>query len=191
MKLQAVVLVALLFTPALVSATDKDFYIGASLGEEIFLASDRSMPGADVEGRSYKLFGGLNFGNHFAIELAYHDLGKQVCCADNVADAGYDVDIDGYSANLLARLPVKRFEFFAKLGYLFWDQHGRWITVVGPQPYSNGGNDLMAGAGVEFNMTDHLAVRLEWEHFLMNADEPPFLFEENGDAFSLGILFEF
>lgn len=190
MKLRVVVLIAVLFSPIFVAATDTGIYVGGSVGEEISFISSVYGQGADVDGRSFKLFGGVDIGEYFAVELAYHDLGDRNCCWYGAADYDARIKLDGYSASVLAKLPVSRFDLFAKVGYLFWDQGGSVFGIEGERyPYSDDGSDFMAGVGVEFNLTDHFAVRAEWEY--INIDNELFYMDDHDDTFSLGVRYTF
>ena len=125
MKVQVAVLVAMTIASTAVYAVEKCFYVGGSVGEEADLASfptDLLPPDVEVfaEDRAYKFFGGLQLGDHLGVELAYHDFGTQTCCRAVLTDLnfGFVIDVDGYSAALVARLPVRRFAFFGKLFFL-------------------------------------------------------------------------
>ncbi|MCP4658391.1 MAG: porin family protein [bacterium] len=181
MRKQAALLVVLLIAPTAAFAAETHFYFGGSLGEKAVLFESSEFD-ADVDDQPYKLFGGLGLGDHLGFELAYHDFATQVCCA-GVADYGYVLDVDGYSAAVVAKLPVRRFALFGKLGYLLWDEDGERISIAGPESVSRDGGDLMGGAGATFSITDHFAARLEWETFKFDDD--------NADAFSAGIQYRF
>jgi opacity protein-like surface antigen len=190
MKLQAVVLIVYLFSPVVVSAAETEIYVGASLGEKVSFIMPVYRPGSEVEDQSFSLFGGIDIGEYFAVELAYHDLGRRYCCWYGAADIGGGLDLDGYSASVIAKVPVRRFDLFAKVGYLFWDHSGNVLSIEGPVPFFDDGSDLMLGVGVDFNLTDHFALRAQWEYFGIDP-EPLFYLDEHGDAFSLGICYSF
>jgi opacity protein-like surface antigen len=188
---QTAFLVAVFVAPNLVSAIDRGFCVGASVGEKVTLESNVApSPGAGVEDRSYKLCGGMDIGKHLAVELAHHDLGTQHCCDASVADWGYRIDVVSYSASVLAKLPIGRCDLFATLGYRFWDESGSVVTIAGPQPYSEHPSDLVAGAGADLRMTDHLAVRVEWEYFRRETDRWNVIGGDD-DAWFAGLRYEF
>jgi opacity protein-like surface antigen len=188
MRNGAVLLLVLLVAPSLVSAGERGFYLGGALGEKVSLTSELNLT-TSVDDRSYKLFGGYYLGRHFAIELARHDLGTQVCCAEPVLDAGYALEIDAYSLNLVGKLPVHRFDLFAKVGYLFWDRSGTAMTLGGPIRLSEHGRDLMSGVGADINLSNRFAVRLEWEYYDFDFDSMVRL-EEDADSFFIGVRFK-
>jgi hypothetical protein len=187
MRKEGFLLLALLVAPGLVSAGERGFYLGGALGEKVSLTSEPFFT-ASVEDRSYKLFAGYYLGRHFAVELAKLDLGTQVCCAEPILDGGYAVEIDAYSLNLVAKLPVHRFDLFAKAGYLFWDEGGTAMTWGGPMRLSEHGRDLMTGVGADINLSNRFAVRLEWEYYDFDFDGMVRL-EEDADSFFIGVRF--
>lgn len=190
MRKQAALVVALMIASTAVDAAEKRIYLGGTVGEEVTVDADFSGLGVVAEDRSYKLFGGLSLGDHFAVELAYHDFGARTCCRPEVADFGFDVALDGYSAAFVARYPVRRFDLFAKLGYLVWEEDGELITIAGPQSYSADGSDPMAGAGTVFRATDHFGLRLEWEYFELDGIGPGAV-DDAVDVFSGGVQYKF
>ncbi len=200
MKVQVAVLAAMTIAATAAYAVEKHFYVGGSAGEEATLASfptDVMPPDVEVfaEDRAYKFFGGLQLGDHLGLELAYHDFGSQTCCRAVLTDLnfGFVINVDGYSAALVARLPVHRFALFGKLGYLLWDADGEVFQVwpARTDPYSSDGGAPMAGVGSEFRMTNHLGVRLEWEYFDFEDAGPAAAVFEEVSIFSAGIQYRF
>jgi hypothetical protein len=186
-----VFILAALATPNLVSALERDFYLGASLGEKVTLdIEEENWPGTETDDRSFKLLAGVDIGDYLAVELAYLDLGTHSCCSSVVADWGYVIDVDGYTVSLLGKLPIERFELFARVGYGFWDQSGFVVTIGGQQPFSEHPKDFVAGAGADFNLNDHFAVRAEWEYFKLESGEWHAL-DDAGDSFFIGLQYEF
>ncbi|MCP4661288.1 MAG: outer membrane beta-barrel protein [bacterium] len=200
MRMQVAILVAMTIASTAAHAVEKHFYFGGSIGEEADLVSfptDVVPPDVAVraEDRVVKFFGGLHLGDHLGVELAYHDFGAQNCCSSILSSPnfGFDINVDGYSAAFVARLPVRRFAFFGKLGYLFWDADGRLYRMWPPRtdPYSADGSAPMAGAGTEFSVTNHLGVRLEWEYFDFDDAAPYEAVYEEISMLSAGIQYRF
>jgi hypothetical protein len=174
----------LLLLPALASAasaTPLNFYLGASLGEEV--VAETGDPSFDVSGDSaYKVFAGLKLGRILGVEVAYHDFGTQVCCP-NVADYGFNLDVDGLSAAGVVGLSISRVNLFAKLGVFSWNEDGFFDGLIGRIDVSDDGQDLMGGVGAAVKLTDHFAVRAAWEYFEFAGSDVDFV--------SLGVEYKF
>ncbi len=181
LKRAALVVVLLLLVPVVASAGPLNFYLGASLGEEVTANADD--PSFDISGDSpYKIFGGLKLGRIFGVEVAYHDFGTQVCCP-GLSDAGFRLDVDGVSAAGVLGISIRRLNLFAKLGVFSWNEDGVFETIAGLVEVSEDGQDLMGGVGAAFKITDHFSVRAEWEYFEVAGDDVDFL--------SLGVEYKF
>lgn len=174
-------LLLLVLLPVAASAGPLNFYVGGSLGQEASL--NVGQENFDVNGSSpYKIFAGLKVGRLFGVEVAYHDFGSQVCCP-NIADAGFDLDVDGFSAAGVLGLSITRLNLFAKLGVFSWNEAGFLDSLAGRIDVSDDGQDLMGGLGASLKLTDHFSVRAEWEYFEVSGDDIKFL--------SLGVEYKF
>ncbi|MCZ6506726.1 MAG: hypothetical protein O7A04_01575, partial [Acidobacteria bacterium] len=118
---------------------------------------------------SWKLYGGGDLGSHLGVEGTYYDFGSRTCCP-NLADAGFDTLLDGYSIALVGRLPLDRVELFAKAGALWWEEGGHEITIAGPRPLSSEGTGALFGVGVSVRILENLGLRAEWETFDLGGD---------------------
>ncbi len=177
----ALCLLLLLLLPAVAGAGPLNFYLGASLGEET--AATTEDPSFDVSGDSpYKLFAGLKLGRVFGVEVAYHDFGTQVCCP-NLVDAGFELDVDGFSVAGVLGLSISRVNLFAKAGVFTWSEDGFLDTFAGRFDVSDDGEDLMGGVGAALKLTDHFSVRAEWEYFEVSGGD--------FDFFSIGAEYKF
>jgi OmpA-OmpF porin, OOP family len=185
--LQRTVLVIafLTITPAALAAPPPSFYAGAGIGTGIGLdATDLELSdfGIEDDQESWKVYGGIRLGRVFGIEAAWHDFGEIRCC-DQIADAGFRLDIQGVSAAAVVSVPIKRLRLFAKAGVLAWEADGEVVTFAGELPFSVDGNDPMAGVGAEFELGEHFAVRAEWEIFQIDQGEL--------DSVSAGVQYRF
>lgn len=148
------------------SVSVAEVYVGAGYGGEIESGTFRK----DLErftettGDSWKLFAGYRFGRHLAVELGWHDLGEQICCT-GVADLGFSSSVDGVSAAIIGRWPLRRIALFAKAGALDWSEDGTLISLIGPSPGSASGTDLLLGAGFELDLPAGFGIRGEWEGY--------------------------
>jgi hypothetical protein len=72
------------------------------------------------------------------------------------------VDLKGWQLQLLGRLPLWKFELFAKAGVIGWDFDA---TITGVGSFGDDGTDLAYGVGGKFKFGDHFAIRAEWEAY--------------------------
>jgi Outer membrane protein beta-barrel domain len=138
--------------------------VGGRIRGPLAEAHQDNVLGLDGSDSSYRFFGGAEFGRHLAAEAAYFRAGEQRLSP--ALDFGFAVDLDGYSAALLAKLPFQRFVAFAKAGALHWEESGDVVTLVGTdRNYSRDNEELLVGAGITFELHRRLLLRAEWEHF--------------------------
>jgi len=122
----------------------------------------------------WKVFGGHQFNENWAVELAYTNLGKFSFDADiasgsvGVPTTEYgEVKPDCWSLSAVGILPVgNNFSLLGKAGVCRWDDNAFAYEVGGP-PYPEGstGTDLTFGLGAKYDINDNLGVRAEWERF--------------------------
>ncbi len=153
------------FVPTSLSAAG--FYLGAGIGPEVEAGVFRRELErfAEADGGTWKLFGGVELGRHWALEAATLELGDQRCCGGNVADLGFTSLVGGYSLAALGRWPVGHFVPFLKVGLLFWGEDGEFVTLVGTSPRLADGTDLLLGAGLEVQLSARFGIRAEWERY--------------------------
>ncbi len=158
-------------------------YVGASLGNggEI----DGGLTDFDIDGdnQTWKVFAGLGLWRFLGVEAAWHDFSDVTCCGPNVADAGFDLSVEGISVAALAGLPIGPLRLFAKIGVLSWDVGGVVQTIAGPMSRSVTGEDPMGGVGADFKVFGKLSVRAEWEVFEIDSDSL--------DVVSVGVQYRF
>ncbi len=182
---RTVLLIALLAFSPVAQAAPLSFYTGGSLGTGIGIdAGDLRLSdfGAETDDQTWKLFAGIGIGRIFGIEAAWHDFGTVSCCAQ-VADAGFDINLQGLSVAAVAGIPLNRLRLFAKAGLVAWEADGEVVTFSGPLPFSADGEDPMGGVGADFKVNKRLAVRAEWEVFKID--------EGTLDSASVGVQYKF
>lgn len=131
----------------------------------------------DDDGAAWKVFGGYQLNQNWAVELAYTDLGKFAF------DANVDGGIGGgagteygeakpacWSLSAVGILPVgNNFSLLGKAGICRWDDRARAYETVGGTEYQypdeSTGTDLTFGLGAKYDATRNLGVRAEWERF--------------------------
>jgi hypothetical protein len=182
MSQRVLVTLTIMCAPVLCGAADLSAYLGGTIGHGVEIEAVDDV-GADAPDASFTLFGGVGFATYFAAEVAYHDFGTTSCCGPGYADLGFVRNGDGFSASALAMWPIHRFRLFARAGLLWWDVDGSDLTIEGRRPYSESGADFLFGVGTDVAVWRRLRVRLEWQHFEIDAD--------NTDSFSVGALWRF
>lgn len=183
----AALALGLISMPAL-AADDQGFYAGVGVGE---LSVDFS---GDIDGTlfsfddgdtAFRLFGGWQFNEYFALEGGYVDGGtaSETFTIDGV-DVDFDVEVTGFDVLLKGILPLSEsFHAFAEAGMIFWDADLSATSGGLTESESDSGEDLAYGAGFGFNMGDNAAVRLEYVFYDVS--------EADVEAFMASLLWKF
>ncbi|MGB1298173.1 MAG: outer membrane beta-barrel protein [Psychrobium sp.] len=160
--LSALAIASLLcFTSVNANEIDNKFYVGASA----VISSDYR---TDHPSRFNV---GYQFHPNFAVELAQIDFGE--------VDTSDNIDVDGYSASLIAKYPLGNFNLYGKLGAFSWSEEGLSVDPYGMPPIvtsiDNSGTDVLFGGGVSYHFNEHIAlkaeiVRSEFNHFGFGID---------------------
>jgi OOP family OmpA-OmpF porin len=148
-------------------------YIGGSVGESD--ADDgNAIPGlitsGPVDGKDsgMKFFGGYQFNQNLAVELAYVDLGKAAYSGTFGGSpvTGGTVKTSGFNASVVGILPLNpSFSLFAKAGLFAWESKAKDVTGGVPFSGKDDGGDLSFGFGGAYNLTKNFSLRAEWEQF--------------------------
>jgi OOP family OmpA-OmpF porin len=161
------------------------FYMGAGFGTTK-VGDDAFGSSVDDSDTGFKVFGGYDFNQNFAVEVSYFDLGEASGSFEDI-DFGridFDAGISGFSASAVGTLPVSdMFSVFAKLGFASYDVDAH-VTVAGfgSGSGSTSESDMVYGVGGALGF-GQFGLRLEYE--AINVD--------NGDAnmISLSGMFRF
>lgn len=156
------------------------FYAGASAGSmEYDICGDLSALGAtscDDKDSAWKLFGGYDFNQNFALEGAWVDLGE-VSASGPGGSAG--AEVDGFTVVAKGTLPLgDQFGVFAKAGFFLWEVEGTGLAAGS----DDDGTDLTYGVGAQYMFTDQFGLVGEWERYDSDDDV---------DLLSLGVMFKF
>ncbi len=155
-------------------------YVGGSAGSTSLDAQIYSVSFNESD-TGYKGFVGVNILKFFAVELAYVDFGA-LETTDSMMNT-IAVDSTGWDLSLMGRIPLWKFELFAKAGLVAWDSDASISDPMIPG-VSDSGSDLAYGIGAKFKFTDHFYIRAEWETFDVEG-------LDTLDMTSLGIEFTF
>ncbi len=170
--------------------------IFASVGLDL-LAVDSTLDDADT---GFGIGGGYQLNDYFAVEFGYVDLGSLSyrgtgTVTDGVQPAAIEANLgnsaDGSVVSALGILPIgERFTVFGRAGLSLMNAKGTArITVDGVSDsasQSSQKSDLVIGAGAEYALTRHFAVRLAWDRYMDVATENV-LGDTDADFYSLGV----
>ncbi len=154
----------------------------------------------DDSDTGFGLSGGYQLSDYFAVEFGYVDLGSlgyrgTGTVTDGVEQAAIEANLgssaDGPVVSMLGILPIgERFSVFGRAGLSLMNAKGTArLTVDGISDsvsQSSQKSDLMFGAGAEYALTRHFAVRLAWDRYMDVATENV-LGDTDADFYSLGV----
>jgi OOP family OmpA-OmpF porin len=161
------------------------WYFGADIGRSKAKIDDNSIDNAlAVDGASstriydrdldtgFKVFGGYQFNDYFAIEGGYFDLGKFGYNATTVpaGTLNGDSSIRGLNVDVIGFLPLTEdFSAFGRIGANYSEAKDNFnstglIGVTNPDPSKKDVN-YKFGVGLQYRITHALATRLEIERY--------------------------
>jgi len=161
------------------------FYTGISAGPSRESTWCDGLSGScEDSDTGWKVFGGYQATKNFGIEVSYVDFG-QWTASGALTDAPSRLvtgkaEVSGFGVSWVATLPVsERFGLFGRVGLFRWDSEFRGtIKIPGtpgddvlPDGYlllvegEDDGVDPTYGLGATVRVTEHVAVRVEWEQF--------------------------
>jgi OOP family OmpA-OmpF porin len=169
-------------------AADSGWYGGLSVGQSRakidddkitsgLLGSGATSTSIDDDDRDigYKAFGGFKINKNFAVEAGYFNLGKFGFTATTVPAGTLNGNLkySGFNLDALGILPLfDSFSAFGRVGV----QYGKardsfsgtgFVSVTNPDP-SKGAANYKAGLGVQYDFTDTIGLRAEWERYRIN-----------------------
>jgi OOP family OmpA-OmpF porin len=158
---------------AVSQALAQGFYIGGSVGEsdaDEGNAIPDLITSGPVDGKDsgMKFFGGYQFNQNLAVEIAYVDLGKATYSGTFGGSpvTGGTVKTTGFNASAVGTLPLNpSFSLFAKAGIYTWEAKASDVTGGVPFSGKDDGADLSFGFGGAYNVTKNFSLRAEWEQF--------------------------
>ena len=156
MKIIAALALAAVGLTPLAASADGPWYVGAGAGQ-----SDFDIGGFDDTGTSWKVFGGYQFHDSFAVEIGYLDTGE---AKETFAGESLAISADGATASLVGMLPIgEQFSLHARLGMFFWDVEAKFDDGFTSFTASDSGEDLYYGVGAGMKLGENAGLRLEYE----------------------------
>lgn len=186
----AVAVLAALAAPLAMAQDKSGWYAGGNLGQTgASIDDDRITRGLAGQGlvttsiddrdtdRGYKLFGGYQFNRNFAVEAGFFDLGSFGYTARTMPLGSLtgDIRIKGVNLDLVGIWPItERFSALGRVGVTSARTKGNfsstgWANV----PYADAhpserATNVKFGAGLMYDFTPSLGMRLEAERYRVN-----------------------
>lgn len=177
------ILSAMLLTAGMVGsvAAANGFYAGASAGEaSIDACGDAGALGltaCDDSDTGWKIFGGYDLTENFALEAAWADFGEMTASAPGVTGG---IEGEGFVMDVKGTLPVAdQFGVFGKVGFIMWDAEGRGAL----SGLDDDGTDFAYGVGAQYMLNEQFGIVGEWERFDFDSDDV--------DLLSAGVMMKF
>jgi OOP family OmpA-OmpF porin len=147
-------------------AAESNKYVGLGVGQTKLDVSSADVGDPDTlddTDTGIKLFGGVKINPNFAIELGYLNMGEAVA---TYGPTNITAESSAFYLAAVGILPIdKQFEFFAKLGFHFWQTD---FNASGGGASGSGdgdGTDLMFGLGLAYHFTEAVSMRVEFENY--------------------------
>lgn len=179
-KTAGFLLLATLGNPLMAETTtdySSGWYIGGNIGtstaniDEDEITQNLTNPSYsdDESDLGYKLFGGYQFNENFALEGGYFNLGKfDYSLSTGTGTADGSIEVMGLNLDIVGILPItENFSAFARVGATYAqaeDSFGGTLFVTDPNPKEESLN-YKFGAGLQYAITDAVGVRLEAERY--------------------------
>jgi len=157
-------------------------YLGFTFGEtrlkdwdKSAIIDDGSFSAINVENsdNGFRVFGGYDFTDSFALEGGFSDLGgasasgtSNGCCFWPGGPVVASSHQTGMDLGFVGRLPLSQsFAVLGRAGVLFWKTHLQWDVIGGPFTFSDTGDDLFFGVGGQYEFSETLALRGEFTRY--------------------------
>ncbi|MDP2694775.1 MAG: OmpA family protein [Gallionella sp.] len=189
-------------------ADDSGWYIGGNIGQSRAKIDDARITSNllgggftttsiadDNRDNGYKLFGGYQYNKNFAVEAGYFDLGKFGYTA-TVVPAGTltgTIKLKGLNLDAVGTLPLtEKFSVLGRLGLNYAQARDTFVgtgfvAVLNPNPSKNQVNYKL-GAGLQYDFTPSLGMRIEAERYRINDAVGN---RGDVDMYSLGLVYRF
>lgn len=192
----------------LAAAEDSGWLVGGSIGQTKAKIDDARITAQlagsgfvttsmvdDKRDTGYKIFGGYKFNPNFALEGGYFDLGKFGFTSTTIpaGTLNGNIKLRGLNLDAVGMLPItERFSAFGRFGAQYAQAKDSFtgtgaVVPTNASPKKSAIN-YKAGLGVQYNLTDSLGLRGEWERFRINDGVGN---KGDVDMLSVGLVFLF
>ena len=189
-------------------ADDSGWYAGANIGQSRAKIDDARITAQmlvapatsvsiidDNRDTGYKLFGGYRYNKNVAVEAGYFDLGQFGFTAATVPAGTLTgkIKLKGLNLDAVGTLPLtEKFSALGRLGLNYAQTRDSFIgtgaaTVLNPNPSKNQINYKL-GAGLQYDLTQSLGMRVEAERYRINDAAGN---RGDVDMYSLGLVYRF
>src|SRR5665647_3238909 len=165
-------------------ADDAYWYLGGNVGQsraridDARIIAQLPLPGSatisdDHTDTAFKLFGGYQFNNYFALEGGYFNLGQFGYTA-TALPAGTQtgkIKLQGINIDAVGMFPIAdKFSVFGRLGYQYAQAKDEFSSTgvvpipADPNPSKKSGN-YEAGVGLQYDFNRSLGMRVEAERY--------------------------
>jgi OOP family OmpA-OmpF porin len=168
MALNGVALLGLFASTTVLAEIQPGFYVGAAVGKAtVEIDDDAGGSGFDADDTAFKVFGGYNYNQYFAVEAAYFDGGtpEETIIVVPGFRGTVDVGLSGLIGSVIGRLPLgDAFSVYGKLGFASYDIEikGRVNGDVIDEAEGSE-DDVTYGVGAAFNVGSSFELRAEYE----------------------------
>ncbi|GFE79292.1 hypothetical protein GCM10011487_12920 [Steroidobacter agaridevorans] len=170
MALNGLALLGLLASSNVLAEMQPGFYAGVGVGTAtVELDTDFDGFKFDADDTAFKVFGGYNFNQYFALEASYLDGGnpEETVIALPGARGTLDVGVTGLIASAIGRIPLgEMFAVYGKLGLASYDAEitGRVNgDVIDDGEAEVSDDDVAYGLGAALNVGSQFELRAEYE----------------------------
>lgn len=150
----------------------------------------------DSSNLAYKLFGGYQYNERFAVEFGYFDLGQFGYTATTVPDGTLTgkIKVKGVNFDLVGLLPfTNKFSAFGRIGLQYaqakdqFSSTGAVAAPANPSPSKSAANYKL-GAGLQYDLSESVGLRLDAERYRIDD-----AIGNKGDInmLSLGLIYRF
>lgn len=167
------------------AAAEPGFYGGFNVGQSAATIDDERITSTllgqgfttvsiddDDRDTGFKVFGGYQFGRHFALEGGYFNLGEFGYTATTVPAGTLtgNIKLQGVNLDALGILPfTERFSAFARVGVIYAEAKDTFtstgaVLVTDPNP-SKRDTNYKFGVGLQFDLTEKIGMRAEVERY--------------------------
>lgn len=203
----SLVALAVIASP-IATADDSGWYVGGNVGQSRAKIDDARITSGllgggftttsmtdDNRDTGYKLFGGYQFNDYFAVEGGYVNLGSFGFTSTTVPAGSLhgNIKLEGVNLDLVGILPItQRFSAFGRVGAFYADAKDNFtgaglVNVTTPNPSKSDVN-YKAGLGLQYAFTDSVGMRLEAERYRVNDAVGN---KGDIDLFSVGLVYRF
>jgi len=132
-----------------------------------------SATGAEEDGTtSAKVFMAYRFTPNWSLELSYQDLGdtsgffSAVSDNGNIVEGSLHSDYQAFAFAVLGRWPIgHKFSLLGKVGIHRWQHEFDLKATDTSNSNTDSGSGLLYAVGIEYPVSTHWVVRIEWERF--------------------------